>query len=263
MELLGGVHGSGYKEGAALVRRGDGQMVHLGPLMYGLLEAVDGERDNEELAEALSQKLGRRLGAEHIERIAQKLAAQGLLAGSEHRAPPKRNPLLALRWKVLVTNPAITRRLTAPFTFLFRPWVMWPILAGFVGVFWFVLFHKGVASATSQAFHNPGLLLLVFVLAVASAGFHELGHAAACRYGGATPGGWGWGCTWSGRRSTPTSPTPTASPAATGCGSISAACTSTRWSRWSRWRSGWSGARTRCCCSSRCRCCRWSSSSRP
>ncbi len=193
VELLGGVHGSGYKEGAALVRRGDGQMVHLGPLMYGLLEAVDGERDNEKLAEALSQRLGRRFGAEHIDRIAQKLAAQGLLAGSEHRAPPKRNPLLALRWKVLVTNPEITRRLTAPFTFLFRPWVMWPVLACFVGVFWFVLFHKGVASATSEAFHSPGLLLLVFALAVASAGFHELGHAAACRYGGATPGGMGMG----------------------------------------------------------------------
>jgi len=193
VELLGGVHGSGYKEGAALVRRGDGQMVHLGPLMYGLLEAVDGERDQDELAGALSSKLGRRLGPDHVERIAEKLAAQGLLAGFEHKAPPKRNPLLALRWKVLVTNPKLTRRLTAPFTVLFRPWLMWPILACFVGVFWFVLFHKGVASATAEAFHDPGLLLLVFALAVASAGFHELGHAAACRYGGATPGGMGMG----------------------------------------------------------------------
>jgi putative peptide zinc metalloprotease protein len=193
VELLGGVHGSGYKEGAALVRRGDGQMVHLGPLMYGLLEAADGERDRGELAAALSRKLGRELGSDHVDRIAQKLAAQGLLAGFEHKAPPKRNPLLALRWKVLVTNPKLTQRLTAPFTFLFRPWVMWPLLACFVGVFWFVLFHKGVASATADAFHDPGLLLLVFVLAVASAGFHELGHAAACRYGGATPGGMGMG----------------------------------------------------------------------
>ncbi len=193
VELLGGVHGSGYKEGAALVRRGDGQMVHLGPLMYGLLEAADGERDRGELADALSQKLGRQMGPDHVDRIAQKLAAQGLLAGFEHKAPPKRNPLLALRWKVLVTNPKLTERLTAPFTFLFRPWVMWPVLACFVGVFWFVLFHKGVASATADAFHDPGLLLLVFVLAVASAGFHELGHAAACRYGGATPGGMGMG----------------------------------------------------------------------
>jgi putative peptide zinc metalloprotease protein len=193
VELLGEVHGSGYKEGAALVRRGDGQMVQLGPLMYGLLEAVDGRRDATRVAEVMSEQAGRHLTAEHVTRLAQKLSAQGLLAGTEHRAPPRRNPLLALRWKVLVTDPNLTRRLTQPFTFLFRPWVVWPVVAAFCGVFWFVLFHKGVASATSQAFHSPGLLLLVFALAVASAGFHELGHAAACRYGGATPGGMGMG----------------------------------------------------------------------
>ncbi|HEY4828883.1 MAG TPA: hypothetical protein VIH85_19070 [Solirubrobacteraceae bacterium] len=193
VELLGPVHGSGYRDGAALVRRDDGQMVQLGPLMYALLESVDGQRDASELASATSELVGKRLDEEHVAALAKKLAAQGLLAGFEQHAPPKRNPLLALRWKVLVTDPVLTRRLTAPFTFLFRPWLMWPILAAFVGVLWFVLFHKGVASATSQAFHSPSLLLLVFALAVASAGFHELGHASACRYGGATPGGMGMG----------------------------------------------------------------------
>ena len=193
VELLGALQGSGYKEGAALVRRRDGQMVQLGPLMYALLECVDGRRDERELAHALSQRIGRRVRERHVARIAQKLAQQGLLAGTEDKAPPRRNPLLALRWKVLVTNPAVTKRLTAPFTVLFRPWLMWPIVACFCGVFWFVLFHKGVASATAQAFDNPGLLLVVFVLAIASAAFHELGHAAACRYGGATPGGMGAG----------------------------------------------------------------------
>jgi putative peptide zinc metalloprotease protein len=193
VELLGPVHGSGYKDGAALVRRGDGQMVQLGPLMYGLLEGADGNRGNGELAAALTERLGRRFDEEHVVRLAEKLADQGLLAGTEHKAPPRRNPLLALRWKVLVTNPDVTRRLTAPFTVLFRPWLMVPILAAFVTVCWFVFFHKGVASATAQAFHSPGLLLLVFVLAVVSAGFHEIGHAAACRYGGARPAGMGMG----------------------------------------------------------------------
>ena len=141
----------------------------------------------------MSERLGRGLDEQHVVRLAEKLADQGLLAGTEHKAPPKRNPLLALRWKVLVTNPEITRRLTAPFTFLFRPWLMGPVLAGFLVVCWFVLLHKGVASATAQAFNSPALLLLVFGLAVASAGFHELGHAAACRYGGATPAGMGVG----------------------------------------------------------------------
>ncbi len=193
VELLGPIHGSGYRDGAALVRRADGQMVQLGPLMYGLLECADGNRDRAALAGAMSERLGRQLDVEHVDALAEKLAAQGLLAGTEHQAPPKRNPLLALRWKVLVTDPVLTRRLTAPFTLLFSPFIMWPALAGFVGVFWFVLFHKGVASATSQAFKSPGLLVLVFALAVASAGFHELGHASACRYGGATPGGMGMG----------------------------------------------------------------------
>src|SRR3954464_10430755 len=193
VELLGDVHGSGYKEGAALVRRGDGQMVQLGPLMYALLASGDGRRDAGELAEAMSDGLGRAVEPQHVVRLAEKLGEQGLLAGTEDNAPPRRNPLLALRWKVLVTDPVWTRRLTAPFTVLFRPWLMWPVLAAFVAVCWFVLVEKGVASATADAFHKPELLLLVFVLAVASAGFHELGHASACRYGGATPGGMGMG----------------------------------------------------------------------
>src|SRR4051794_37496984 len=193
VELLGPVHGSGYRDGAALVRRADGQMVQLGPLMYGLLECIDGQRSPDELADAMTSRLGRRLDAEQVTVLARKLAAQGLLAGTEAAAPPRANPLLALRWKVLVTDPGVTRRLTAPFAVLFRPWFVWPVLAAFVAVCWFVLIDKGVASATAEAFSSPGLLLLVFALAVLSAGAHELGHAAACRYGGATPGGMGMG----------------------------------------------------------------------
>src|SRR6188472_1153042 len=103
LELLGVVSGSGYKDGAALVRRGDGQMVQLGPLMYALLEEIDGERDNAALAAAMTERLGRVVEPEHVDRIGEKLADQGLLVGSEDNAPPRMNPLLALRWKVLVS----------------------------------------------------------------------------------------------------------------------------------------------------------------
>src|SRR4051795_3415510 len=196
VELLGPVHGSGYRDGAALVRRADGQMVQLGPLMYGLLECIDGQRSPDELADAMTSRLGRRLDAEQVRALAEKLAAQGLLAGTEAAAPPRAeppagapseglragteaaappraNPLLALRWKVLVTNPAVTRRLIAPFGVLFLPWVLLPVLAAFGAVCWFVLIDKGVASATAEAFSSPGLLLLVFALGVLSAGAHE------------------------------------------------------------------------------------------
>ena len=91
------------------MRRADGQMVQLGPLMYALLEAIDGERDHAALADAMSERLGRRLEPEHVAALAEKLAEQGLLAGTEDKAPPRTNPLLALRWKVLVTDPKVTR----------------------------------------------------------------------------------------------------------------------------------------------------------
>jgi len=193
LELLGPISGSGYKAGAALVRRADGQVVQLGSLMYALLEEIDGARGHEALAAAMSDRLGRRVDAEHVVRLGEKLAGHGLLAGSEANAPPRLNPLLALRWKVLFTDPKITDRITGPFRQLFRPWIVLPLLAGFGVVFWFVLLHKGVASATAQAFDSPELLLLVLGLGIASAGFHELGHAAACRYGGGRPGGIGAG----------------------------------------------------------------------
>src|SRR3954454_21023158 len=193
LELLGEVSGSGYKEDTALVRRAAGRMVQLGPLQYGLLEAVDGERDLAALAAATSERLGRRLDVEHVVKLAEKLAQQGLLAGSEENAPPRSNPLLALRWKVVFTDPKVTGRITAPFKPLFRPWIVIPALVGFAAVCWFVLIHEGVAPATSQAFDKPELLLLILGLTVASAAFHEIGHAAACRYGGGRPGGMGAG----------------------------------------------------------------------
>jgi putative peptide zinc metalloprotease protein len=193
LELLGEVSGSGYRAGAALVRRADGQMVQLGPLMFALLEEIDGRRDPAALAAAVSERLGRRLDAEQVAPIAEKLAAQGLLAGSEENAPPRPNPLLALRWKVLFTDPKVTRRISRPFEWLFRPWMVLPALAGFAAVCWFVLIHHGVAAATAEAFHKPELLLLVLGLTIASAALHEIGHAAACRYGGGRPGGMGAG----------------------------------------------------------------------
>src|SRR6185436_4818892 len=72
LELLGEVSGSGYKKGVRLARRADGQMVQLGPLMYGLLEEADGERDVNALAEATSKRIGRRLAPEHVVKIGEK-----------------------------------------------------------------------------------------------------------------------------------------------------------------------------------------------
>src|SRR3954452_17305621 len=145
LELLGPVSGSGYKAGAALVRRADGQMVQLGPLTYGLLEEIERERDDQALGDGLSEPLGPRVDPAQIAALGGKLPDQGLVAGSEDNAPPRTNPLLALRWKVLVTDPKVTRRLTGPFLHLFRPWLVAAVLAAFTALLGYVLIHKVVA----------------------------------------------------------------------------------------------------------------------
>jgi putative peptide zinc metalloprotease protein len=196
VELIGEMAGSGYRVPPSLVRRADGQTIQLTPLLYAILREVDGRRTPEELAEAVSEATGRTVNEDNIRHLVDKqLRPFGLLVQEDGSQPKtrKRNPLLALRFRYAVTDPDRTRRLTDPFRFLFRPWMAVPILAAFVVVCWWVFFRKGLAHAAYDAFQRPGLLILVFAITILSAGFHEFGHAAAARYGGATPGVMGFG----------------------------------------------------------------------
>lgn len=196
MELLGPLRDSGYTEARCVARRADGQLIQVTSLLYSLLEAVDGRRDLVELAEELSRRHGKDVAPEHVAFLLdQKLAPLGLLCDADGAPPPAQRsiPLLALRWKVVVTDPERTRRLTAPFAGLFRRSIVVPVLAAFAVTTWWVLFRHGLASGMRQAFDSPGLLLGAFALILVSAGWHEFGHAAACRAAGATPGAMGAG----------------------------------------------------------------------
>src|SRR6478672_3857377 len=196
VELIGEMVGSGYREPPALARRGDGQTFQLTPLLYLVLETVDGRRSYDEVAERVSAAYGRTVTPDNVRTLVdQQLRPMGLLTRPDGSQPEvkKSNPLLALRFKYAVTDPERTRRLTAPFARLFNPVVVVAVMVAFAAVCWWVFMEKGLASATYQAFDKPGLLLLVVAITILSAGFHEFGHAAAARRGGATPGVMGAG----------------------------------------------------------------------
>ena len=196
VELIGQLEGSGYKSVPFLVRRADGQTLQLTSLLFATLACIDGRRSYEDIATCLCEQIDRQILAEDVEcLVEEKLRPLGLLqtAAGGQPAMEKANPLLGLRWRFVVSNPRITRRITRPFAFLFRPAVAAPILLAFAAITAWLLLDKGLASATHQALYKPGLLLLIFGLTMISAGFHEFGHAAACRYGGATPGAMGAG----------------------------------------------------------------------
>jgi putative peptide zinc metalloprotease protein len=232
------------------VRRGDGQVLQLTPLLYQLLEAVDGARDLAQLAARVSEVSGRQLLADDVELLVeQKLRPLGLVLRRDgtHPTVKRSNPLLALKPRFVVSRPEMTRKVTAPFVPLFNPVLVAVATLGFAAVASWVLFVKGLASAAYDALMSPGLLLAVFAITVVSAGFHEFGHAAALRRGGGTPGRWVPASTSSTRPSTPTSPTATDSAGGRGCAPTWAGSTSTRWSRWACSASGRSPAGTACC----------------
>ena len=196
IELIGQSKGSGYREPPSLVRRVDGQVLQLTTLLYLVLEAIDGQRTVDEVAGQVSERFGRLVSAENVRMlIVSQLLPLGLLELADGSQPEvkKANPLLGMRFRYTVTDPGRTRRITAPFAVLFNPLIVLAVTALFLASCWWVLMVKGLASATHDAFTNPGLLLLIFAVTILSAGFHEFGHAAAARRGGATPGAMGMG----------------------------------------------------------------------
>jgi putative peptide zinc metalloprotease protein len=196
IELIGEFEESGFEDDPFIVRRGDGQVVQLTELLYLTLDAVDGRRDLESIAAEVSRHLGRTATAENVSFLLdEKLRPMGLLKGPDGDEPKveKSNPLLALRWRFVLSSERLTNRLTAPFAHLFHRPIVALVIAAFVGVSAWVLLVRGLAQGMRQALYSPGLLILIFVLTIVSAGFHEFGHAAACRYGGARPGVMGAG----------------------------------------------------------------------
>lgn len=196
VQLLGTAEGSGYREPPALVRRADGQTLQLTRLLYLVLEAADGTNDLDAVARHVSDGSGRLVSADNVRTLMDsQLLPMGLLRLADGSQPEvkKSNPLLGLRFRYIVSDPGRTRRITAPFAVLFHPVIVVAVTAAFLAACWWVLMVKGLGSATHEAFAQPALLLLILAVTILSAGFHEFGHAAATRRGGATPGAMGAG----------------------------------------------------------------------
>ena len=194
--LIGEYEASGYTEAPCLVRRSDGQTIQLTPLLYATVEQIDGERDAAGIAEALGERIGRAVSADNVRYlIAEKLRPAGLVKDANGLDPEvrKSNPLLALRMRLELASERSTNRLSAPFSFLFRWWLLVPLALGFFAVVAWVVGVRGIGASTRELLYSPGLILAVFASMILSASFHELGHAAGCRYSGGRPGVMGCG----------------------------------------------------------------------
>ncbi|HSK26901.1 MAG TPA: AAA family ATPase [Jiangellales bacterium] len=194
--LLGEYEGSGFTDGRFLVSREDGQVLHLSRLLYLVAVALDGRRDAYAVADRVSAQLRRRLPPEGVLfLVSAKLAPLGILAAADGRQapPPRADPVLVLRLRRVL----VPRTVVSLLGDIFAPLFLTPLVVAVLGalaVLDVMTMTTGAATEGAlQVVQSPGLLLLLLAGAVASTLFHEIGHAAACRFGGGRPGAIGMG----------------------------------------------------------------------
>ena len=159
-------------------------------LLYLVACRIDGSRDPAAIAELVSGDLGRSLTADQVRHlITAKLAPLSVVAAEGAPAtPPRANPLLALRARgTLLPERAVNAAgtLLRP---LFRPPVVAAVIVSVLAVDYWLFAVHGLGGGLRQVLRDPADLLIVLGLSVVSGAFHECGHAAGCRYGGARPG---------------------------------------------------------------------------
>lgn len=190
-ELLGRYQGSGCVEARYLIRRPDGRVVEISPLLQLVAATLDDGRPMAEIAADVSRTLGRTVSAANVEYLAEhKLRPLGVLAGDHH--PPARpaaaDPLLGLSLRLGVIPPRVVRVAATLLKPLFAPVVVLAVLAGLVVLDVWLVQTGRVGGVIPELVSTPALLVVVVALTLVAGAFHELGHATASRYGGAEPG---------------------------------------------------------------------------
>ena len=196
IELIGEYEDSGFKEAPWLVRRPDGQTVQLTHLLYAIAQRADGSRDYQAIAAEVSQELHRGVSPDNVRMLVdKKLRRLGVLAAPDGSSPMlKRNdPMTALRFRASVIPEGVVNGITTVFRPLYWPPVVLGVLATVFAFDAWMFFIHGLAQGVRVMLYTPVFMLVALVLVIASAAFHECGHATACRYGGARPGVMGAG----------------------------------------------------------------------
>ena len=195
VHLLGEYAGTGYVEPQYLAARGTSQ-VQLSKLLHLVAEECDGNRSFDEIASRVSQAFGKTVSADNVRTLVDdKLRPLGILAAADGSSPdiPEADPLLALKLKRQVLHPDTVNRLASVVRPVFWPPVVALALLALFAVDGWLFFVHGLGQGLRATVQQPAVFLLVAAVVVVAAGLHEFGHAAACKYGGARPGGMGAG----------------------------------------------------------------------
>ena len=193
-ELLGLYQGSAATHATYLVRRGDGQVIQLSGLLHAVLDKIDGVRTTDEAAGLVSAETGRTVSGDNVDYlVSTKLHPLGLVAGADDRDVAQYEGLLTVKVKRTLLPKRLVGVLARLLQPAFHPLIIAVVLAAVVAFDAAMIAGRVLGNAVVQVATRPALFLLAIGLVLLGSLFHECGHAAGCRYGGATPGAIGAG----------------------------------------------------------------------
>jgi len=200
VELVGELPDSAFAERQWLIRR-DGGFIQVTELLFRIAEHANGERTLAEIATGVTDATEWLVTAEQVRQLIEtKLVPLGLVARADGSVVPKGEPSfgalsapLSVHMHAKAIGPAAIEKVARVLQYLFLPPVLvCVILGGFAAHAWLYLFHDFTAVVL-DALTTPGAVLILVVLLLSAAVFHEFGHASALRYGGGRARGIGGG----------------------------------------------------------------------
>jgi len=185
--LAGQMKESAFKEPPWLIEREEAGYVQVPELLYRIAEQCDGAHTIDEIATSVSETTGQNIPPDAVHRlIAGQLIQKGLVATGDGRVAITNRLAspLALNMRMAMVNPRLLHPITRVLQVLYWPPVLLTVLALAAAAQVWLYFVHGVGSSLHDIIYAPGLMLILLGVIVVSAAFHELGHAAALRYGG-------------------------------------------------------------------------------
>ena len=197
VQLLGEMVGSGYRNPPSLVRRSDGQTLQLTPLLYAVLDAVDGHRTpGRDRTRGQPCPAARRLGGDRRsadgpapQALGPDQAGRRVRAAAEEVQPAARTQAQVRRHRPAERpggSPTRSGSCSGRCRWHWSSSASWRSPAGC---------SSGRASGRRRTTPSSDRTCCCWssCVTVLSGGFHEFGHAAAARYSGADPGTMGAG----------------------------------------------------------------------
>jgi putative peptide zinc metalloprotease protein len=189
---LGAAHGSGIQGRSYVVSRADGQAIQLSELLHLVLRHLDPGTAAGDIADRISIDFGRRLSVDGLQHLVQtRLIPLGLVTCHDDPEPPpapRANPLLSLTFRGTLIPAPLVHLLARRLAWCYRPPVVGVVVTAFVALDLALLRRGDLLGALHELVATPVMLLVILLVINVAAVVHELGHAAACRYGGAVPG---------------------------------------------------------------------------